>query len=54
MSDPTPIVVKLPAFSISAPPPWNRITWAEILAILVARLTAQGFIVTIEDHDNAE
>ena len=47
MTDKPTIV--LPAFSVSAPSPWNRVSWAEMLPMLVARLTAQGFTVKLEE-----
>jgi hypothetical protein len=46
-------VVVIPAFSVSAPSPWNRVSWAEMLPMIVARLNAQGFTVKLEETKNA-
>jgi hypothetical protein len=41
--------IVLPEFSVFAKDPWNRVSWAQILPILVARITAQGYTVKKEE-----
>jgi len=41
--------IVLPEFSVFAKDPWNRVSWARIMPILVARITAQGYTVKIEE-----
>ena len=49
---PTKPTVVIQEFRVSAPDPWGRISWAQILPILMARITAQGYTVKLEEHTN--